>query len=50
MVAADELRATALGMENAAMLGQLDHCGELLPRVVEEFERLKSALASAGWL
>jgi CheY-like chemotaxis protein/HPt (histidine-containing phosphotransfer) domain-containing protein len=50
MVAADELRAAALGMENAAMLGRLDHCGELLPRVVEEFERLKSALATAGWL
>jgi signal transduction histidine kinase/DNA-binding NarL/FixJ family response regulator len=50
MVAADDLHAAALGMENAAMIGRLDHCGDLLPRVAEEFERLKGALATAGWL
>jgi hypothetical protein len=37
-------------MERAAASGQLDRCGELLPRAAEEFERLKSTLERAGWL
>jgi hypothetical protein len=37
-------------MERAAGAGELDHFGELLPRVVEEFERLKRTLEHAGWL
>jgi hypothetical protein len=28
----------------------LDQFGKLLPRAVEEFERLKSTLEHAGWL
>jgi HPt (histidine-containing phosphotransfer) domain-containing protein len=43
-VAAEGLRAIALAMEQAGAAGQLDRCGELLPRAVEEFERFKSTL------
>jgi CheY-like chemotaxis protein/HPt (histidine-containing phosphotransfer) domain-containing protein len=49
-VSAGSLRAIALEMEGAAGAGELDHFGELLPRAVEEFERLKSTLEHAGWL
>jgi len=34
----------------AAATGELDRFGALLPRVAEEFERLKSTLEKAGWL
>jgi hypothetical protein len=36
-------------MERAASAGELDRAGGLLPLLVEEFERLKSTLALAGW-
>jgi CheY-like chemotaxis protein len=49
-VSAGSLSAIALEMERAAGAGELDHFGELLPRVVEEFERLKRTLEHAGWL
>ena len=49
-VSAEGLRAIALAMERAGAAGQLDQCGELLPRAVEEFERFKSALEQAGWV
>ena len=49
-VSAEGLQAIALAMERAGVAGQLDHCGELLPRAVEEFERFKSALELAGWV
>ena len=49
-VAAEGLRAIALAMERAGAAGQLDRCGELLPRAVEEFERFKSTLERAGWV
>jgi PAS domain S-box-containing protein len=45
-----EGREVASGMESAATRGQLGRCGDLMPRVVEEFERLKSTLAQVGWL
>ena len=48
-VSAEALRAIALAMERAAAAGQCDHCGELLPRASEEFERLKSTLERTGW-
>jgi CheY-like chemotaxis protein/HPt (histidine-containing phosphotransfer) domain-containing protein len=48
-VAAEALREVASGMESAASRGKLDRCGDLMPRVVEEFERLKCTLAQAGW-
>jgi signal transduction histidine kinase/DNA-binding response OmpR family regulator len=49
-VSAGSLRALAQEMERAAGAGELVHCGELFPRVIEEFERLKRTLESAGWL
>jgi hypothetical protein len=42
------LHAIALAMERAAAAGQWDYCGELLPRAIEEFERLKSTLERTG--
>jgi len=49
-VSAVGLREIGQEMERAAAAGQLDHFGELLPRAVEEFERLKSTLEKTGWL
>ena len=48
--AADGLHALALAMERAGRDGQLDRCGELLPRAAAEFERFKSTLETAGWV
>jgi CheY-like chemotaxis protein/HPt (histidine-containing phosphotransfer) domain-containing protein len=49
-VAAVSLHAVALAMEQAGTSGQLEQCGELLPRVLEEFERYKRTLQQAGWV
>jgi CheY-like chemotaxis protein len=49
-VAADGLHRLALAMEEAGNSGQLDHLGELMPRVVEEFERFKSTVERTGWV
>jgi signal transduction histidine kinase/DNA-binding NarL/FixJ family response regulator len=49
-VSAGSLRAVALEMERAAGAGELDQFDKLLPRVLKEFERLKSTLQHAGWL
>jgi CheY-like chemotaxis protein/HPt (histidine-containing phosphotransfer) domain-containing protein len=49
-VSALGLRAVAQEMERAAGAGELDRCGALLPRVLEEFERYRSSLEQAGWL
>ncbi len=49
-VSADGLHAIALAIELAGKAGQLDACGNLLPRAVEEFERFKNALEGAGWV
>jgi hypothetical protein len=40
----------ALALENAGKAGQLDRCGELLPRAIEESEHLKSTLVQEGWV
>ncbi len=48
-VAANRLHAVAQALERSGMSGNLKTCGELLPRVVEEFERFKSTLELAGW-
>ena len=48
-VAADDLRAIALAMEQAGRAGEMDRCRQLLPQVAEEFERFKRALDWAGW-
>jgi two-component system sensor histidine kinase/response regulator len=47
-VAWERLRGAALQMERAGAAGHLDRCGELMPQVVEEFDRFKSALDLAG--
>jgi len=49
-VSAVGLRAIGEEMERAAAAGQWEHFGKLLPRAVEEFERLKDTLEKAGWL
>jgi HPt (histidine-containing phosphotransfer) domain-containing protein len=46
---AEGLQALALAIERAGAAGQLDRCGELLPRAIVEFEQFKSALEQAGW-
>jgi CheY-like chemotaxis protein/HPt (histidine-containing phosphotransfer) domain-containing protein len=45
-VSAEGLYAIALAMEES---GQLDRCADLLPRLVEEFRRFKSAFELAKW-
>jgi len=49
-VSAGRLRAVAREMERAAAAGQLDDVARLLPRAIEEFERLKDTLEHTGWL
>ena len=49
-VSAESLHAIALAMERAGAAGELQRCGELLPRAVEEFERFKSTLKRTGWV
>jgi len=49
-VSAESLQALALAIERAGTAGQLERCGELLPRAVEEFERFKSTLEESGWI
>ncbi len=49
-VAAEGLRAIALEMERTAAAGQLDPCGELIPRAIEEFARFRTTLEQAGWV
>jgi PAS domain S-box-containing protein len=49
-VSAASLRAAALEMERSAAAGRLDDCGRLLPRAMEEFERLSNALERTGWV
>jgi PAS domain S-box-containing protein len=48
-VSAEGLHAVALAMERAGSAGQLDRCGQMLPCVLEEFERFRDALEQAGW-
>jgi HPt (histidine-containing phosphotransfer) domain-containing protein len=49
-VSALGLHAIAQEMERTAAAGQLDRFGELMPRVAQEFARLKSTLENTGWL
>ena len=49
-ISAPGLHAVALEMERAAGAGRLDRFGEILPRALEEFERLKRTLERAEWL
>jgi len=49
-ISATGLHTVALEMERAAAAGQLDRFGEILPRALEEFEKLKSTLERAEWV
>ncbi len=49
-VSAASLSAVAKEMEQAAGAGELDHCGALLPRTIQEFQQLHRTLEHAGWL
>ncbi|HXN49513.1 MAG TPA: PAS domain S-box protein [Bryobacteraceae bacterium] len=49
-VSAPRLHAVALEMERAAAAGRMDRFGEILPRALEEFEKLKGTLERAQWL
>ena len=49
-VSAGSLQAIALEMERVGKAGDWNHVRELVPRAMEEFDRLKSALAHAGWM
>jgi PAS domain S-box-containing protein len=49
-VAAESLSALAKAVEEAGKDGQVERCEELMPRVVEEFERFRNTLGSAGWI
>jgi hypothetical protein len=39
-----------MAIEREGSAGQLDRCRDLLPRAVEEFERLRDAVEVAGWV
>jgi signal transduction histidine kinase/FixJ family two-component response regulator len=49
-VAANALSAIAADIERAANAGELDRAGDLVLRMIEEFERLKSTVENTGWL
>jgi CheY-like chemotaxis protein/HPt (histidine-containing phosphotransfer) domain-containing protein len=49
-VAAEGLRSLALSIEREGAAGQLDHCRNLLPRAVEEFDRFRDVLQKHGWV
>jgi signal transduction histidine kinase/FixJ family two-component response regulator len=49
-VAAENLQAVALALEQAGTAGQLDRCGELLPRAAEEFAKFRGTLERGGWV
>ena len=48
-VAAGDLRAVALEIEESAKVGELGRAAELLPSLVEKFEQLKAVLNNSGW-
>jgi CheY-like chemotaxis protein/HPt (histidine-containing phosphotransfer) domain-containing protein len=48
-VAADNLQALAMAIEQAGNVGCLDRFAELLRSATEEFQRFKTTLESAGW-
>jgi PAS domain S-box-containing protein len=49
-VGAEGLCEVLWTMEQAGATGQLDRCGELLPRAVEEFARFKTMVNGAAWI
>jgi HPt (histidine-containing phosphotransfer) domain-containing protein len=53
-VAAQDLHAIAVALEanlgDAGTPGELDRCGQLLPRAIEEFDRFRNILERTGWV
>jgi HPt (histidine-containing phosphotransfer) domain-containing protein len=49
-VGAEIVRTVAAAMEDAANIGRLEYCSELLPRAAEELERFKSTVERDGWV
>ena len=49
-ISATGLSSLALKMEEAAAYGDLESASRVLPRITEEFERLKTALRTTAWL
>jgi PAS domain S-box-containing protein len=49
-VAAEGLRAIATAMERTTSAAELESCGELLPRALQEFERFRATLERTGWV
>ena len=49
-VAAEDLQAIGLALERAAKSGDLNLCGDLLPRAAEEFERFGRTMLRDGWI
>jgi PAS domain S-box-containing protein len=48
-VAAGDMRAVALEIEESAKVGELGRAAGLLPSLVEKFEQLKGVLNDSGW-
>jgi signal transduction histidine kinase/HPt (histidine-containing phosphotransfer) domain-containing protein len=49
-VAAEGLYAIALALEQAGKDGRLDRCGQLLPHLVDEFDRFRITVQRTGWV
>jgi len=49
-ISAGRLRMSALEIERAAGVGELQSAVALMPRMTEEFEQLKTTLQLGGWL
>jgi PAS domain S-box-containing protein len=48
-VAAGDLRAVALEIEESAKVGELGRAAQLVPSLVEKFEQLNGVLKDSGW-
>jgi len=49
-VAAEELSRVAFAMETAGFAGQLELCTELLPSIIQQFERYQTTVKRDGWV
>jgi CheY-like chemotaxis protein len=49
-VSAERLRSAAMALDEAGRKGQIDNCGELLQRAVEQFDEYKNTLKRDGWI
>ena len=49
-VAAEAMRVVALEIEQATNANDLDRCRQLLPGLVEQFQRFKTVIEQGGWV